>query len=440
MAHCAVIGGGIAGLAAAWELRRRGHTVTLFEREAELGGRCRTVLWRNAWRIRGAYAFVSAETNIVEQARALGVYAPELIEDQSERHVFRILRRGIVHDLRSLAAPHIATTSLLSAVEKARLLTALPALFAVGRGDSISLDDRTAIEHFRKASPAFADYVLEPVWGLFCGYSETDFSLAWLAWLMSRYDASSNAWWTYREDGVGRLPRAFQAAFEIDDGVTLRLGTEIASVRNDADGVSLVMRGDGQGSHAQFDAAVIAVPGPVAAELLATPTKEQSLLLNRTHYSRHDVIYVYFRSAAPPPIDRVVLPAAEGYHCASNLEFEQADRETLLVYGETKGDRGGLPEITDGPSILRRFIKDVVKFHPELAAAPVVDAFVQQNDLALPTFKPGYLTALADFRRAVPGPRLALAGDWLLNTSVGSAHLTGRQAAAELDAQLRVVA
>lgn len=43
MATIVVIGGGAAGIGASWGLARRGHSVTLIEREAELGGHCLAV-------------------------------------------------------------------------------------------------------------------------------------------------------------------------------------------------------------------------------------------------------------------------------------------------------------------------------------------------------------------------------------------------------------
>lgn len=437
--ECAVVGGGMAGMAAAAELRRRGHRVTLYEQETELGGRCRTFFWRGAWRIRGAYAFVAGEANVIEQAKALGIYAPELIEDRSEQHVFRILRRGRAHDLRSLAAPHIASTSLLSLLEKASMLKALPKVMTTGRSDPLKLDHLTAAAHFRRASPAFVDYVLEPVWGLFCGYAEDDYSLAWFAWLLSHYDANSNAWWTYRDEGVGRLSRAFQQSLEADDNVELQLGTSVAAVREDAGGVTVAALRDGERSERRFEAVVVALPGPRAAAVLEGTDPVRARLLAGSRYSHHDVVFVYLYTRQAAPIDRIVLPAAEGYCCAANLEFERADADTLFVYGETKGDRG-LGRDVSNDAILARFLKDVVRYHPPLAGAAVVDAYVQRNDLALPTFPPGFMTLLDAHRRAAAGSRVALAGDWLLNTSVGSAHLTGLQAAIALDARLRAAA
>jgi phytoene dehydrogenase-like protein len=68
-----VIGAGIAGLAAAWRLRQLGHEVVLLEAELAVGGRCRAQLWHGRWLALGAYAFLGSETNLIEQARALGI-------------------------------------------------------------------------------------------------------------------------------------------------------------------------------------------------------------------------------------------------------------------------------------------------------------------------------------------------------------------------------
>ena len=72
--HVAVIGGGIAGAGAALELRKAGAQVTLFDKNPDLGGRCRTFEWHGTWVIRGAGAFISSEKNLVELARELDIY------------------------------------------------------------------------------------------------------------------------------------------------------------------------------------------------------------------------------------------------------------------------------------------------------------------------------------------------------------------------------
>jgi len=44
-ASVAVIGGGIAGVAAAWSLHRSGYAVEIFERPPALGGNAKTFRW-----------------------------------------------------------------------------------------------------------------------------------------------------------------------------------------------------------------------------------------------------------------------------------------------------------------------------------------------------------------------------------------------------------
>src|SRR5690606_10213431 len=88
-----VVGGGIAGLGAAYRLREEGHEVVLLEKESEPGGRCRSLQWNGHWLALGALAFVGAETNLVELAKKLGIHSPEQIVDLTEWHRWSILVR-----------------------------------------------------------------------------------------------------------------------------------------------------------------------------------------------------------------------------------------------------------------------------------------------------------------------------------------------------------
>ena len=76
-----VVGAGIAGLGAAYRLREQGHEVVLLEKDAEPGGRCRSVLWHGQWAVTGAFAFLGSETNLIEQAQKLGLYTPDQLAD-----------------------------------------------------------------------------------------------------------------------------------------------------------------------------------------------------------------------------------------------------------------------------------------------------------------------------------------------------------------------
>ena len=80
----AIVGTGVAGLGAARLLRKAGAEVTLFEKEADFGGRCRTHEWNGTWIIRGAAAFVGGEEEPVALARELGIYREGNLKDCQE--------------------------------------------------------------------------------------------------------------------------------------------------------------------------------------------------------------------------------------------------------------------------------------------------------------------------------------------------------------------
>jgi protoporphyrinogen oxidase len=73
-----VLGGGAAGMTAAWELAQSGARVTVIEREARLGGLCATHE-RDGWRFDlGGHRFISRSGDLV--ARVRGLLGEELLE------------------------------------------------------------------------------------------------------------------------------------------------------------------------------------------------------------------------------------------------------------------------------------------------------------------------------------------------------------------------
>lgn len=182
----AIVGAGIAGLGAALRLREKGHEVTVFERASNAGGRCGSIHWWGEWRITGAFAFITSEDNLIAQARSLGIYDTlprvELTEDHEQ---FLLYRRSKLIKQRSFAVADILRNEAIPIREKAALGLAFPKLAGqLVRNDprdlttAAQLDTDTACGWFRRHSPAFVDYYLEPTMQMFCGYGEDDYSLA----------------------------------------------------------------------------------------------------------------------------------------------------------------------------------------------------------------------------------------------------------------------
>ncbi len=158
-----VIGGGISGLTAAWQLKKAGLDVCLLEDQTEVGGCTRSELRDGFLLEKGPFNVIvrdaAFETLLEEFADVAGVVSA----DPSSRKRF-IYRRG-----RILAVPSnpvaLATTPLLSMTGKARLLAGL---VASRRG---TLNEET-IEQVavRRFGPQVADtFVSAVVAGIFAG-------------------------------------------------------------------------------------------------------------------------------------------------------------------------------------------------------------------------------------------------------------------------------
>ena len=433
-----VVGAGIAGLGAAYRLRELGHDVVLLERDAEPGGRCRSVHWHGLWPVTGAFAFLGSETNLIEQAQKLGLYTPDQLSDLTAAHRWNVLvKRRDALDFGAFDMLAAARHPAIPLGEKARLLATLPKLakqmLSADPRDltsAVALDDVNACEYFRRYSPTFVDYFLEPCMGMFCGYGEDDFSLGWAAWSSAgRLSWSGGTMWSFKERGAGKLTWALVRHLAADPGTELRLGQAVQRVDTHADGVQVQLGGE----TLTGDALVMAVPGHQVAALMPGLDAARRGFFEQVDYAGHHIVYYLLDRPKGELLDTYVLPAADGFRRTGNLRFTDLGNGSTFAHSQWKdwGCRQHADATTD--ELLAMSWADVVDAVPALQGTRVIDSFISRQPAAICKRPKGYITQLKRFRELGPLPRVAFCGDYLSNSTVGQAHWTGLQAAEALN-------
>lgn len=444
--HVIVVGGGIAGLGAAWRLREQGHAVTLFERDTEPGGRCRSVAWNGLWAPTGAFAFLGAETNLIEQARQLGLYQPEALHDLTAAHRWNVLiKRNKAVDFGEFNLTSAARHPAIPLTEKARLLATLPTLaLQMAQADpqditsAIALDDVSACAYFRRYSPTFVDYFLEPCMGMFCGYAEDDFSLGWTIWSSSgRLSWSGNSMWTFKERGAGRLTWALGQHFAQDAGTDYRPGHTVQQVSWTDQGVTVQATApDGSAQAVQGDAVVMAVPGHLVAPLMPGLDAGRRSFFEGIRYAGHHILYFLLDRPQGELLDTYVLPAADGFRRTGNLRFSDLGDGRTFAHAQWKEPGCRQHAGASDDELLDLTWQDMREAVPALQGTRVLDRLASPQPAAICARPPGFIAQVQRFNQLGPLPRVAFCGDYLSNSTVGQSHGSGLQAAEALMARL----
>lgn len=432
-----VVGGGIAGLGAAFRLREAGHAVVLLEKDTEVGGRCRSVLWNGVWAVTGAFAFLGSETNLTEQAKKLGIHQPDQLADLTAAHQWNVW-------VKRKQAVHFGSFDLLGAArhpfipfgEKARLLATIPALARqVIAGDprditsAAAFDDVNACAYFRRYAPTFVDYFLEPCMGMFCGYGEDDFSLAWTVWSSSgRLSWGAKNIWSFKERGAGRLTWALGEHLRQDPGCDLRLGQAVRSVHPQGQGVRI----ETDAGTVTGDAVVMAVPGNHVAGLMPELDDARRAFFDSVDYAGHHIVYYLLDRPKGELLDTYVLPAADGFKRTGNLRFTDMGNGKTFAHSQWKDWGCRRHAGASDAELLDIAWRDVVDVLPELAATRVLDSFISRQPDAICKRPKGYIAGLQRFQALGRLERVVFCGDYLSNSTVGQSHWSGMQAAEQL--------
>lgn len=439
-----VIGGGIAGLAAAWTLREHETEVVIIEKNADVGGRCRSFAWNGFYLNRGAEAFIGSEENLIVQAQKLGIYdsLPHVdILDTTPRFYLLYKKKEII-TFDNFGLQDALKTSVIPLTEKLALGRVLPRLARqMASGDprdpvsAADYDDVNACAYFREYSPEFVKYFLEPHLSCFCGYGEEDFSLAWLLWLLgSRLTWGAKRWWTFTERGVGQLTYSLGEHFMRDPGTELRLQTVAQQLRRSEGRVEVDVMSEGHTETLRADAAIVTVPGTLVNNLLpGLDVARRNFFAGVSYSGHHNAWYLLDRPIGKlPQVPFILLPTVDGFTRICDVSFIDTGRGQTLVRAQWKNQRCKETQAWSSEDILDDGWVDIVAAYPELQGAVCLDRTIERNDLAIARRPAGYLRTLKQFRALGPLPRVAFAGDYLINSTVGQSHWSGTQAAKEL--------
>ena len=322
--HVVVVGGGIAGLAAARFLTRDGPRdlrVTVLESSSEVGGKLRVSEVAGVAVDEGAESLLLRRPEGVDLARSVGL--GEDLEDAATTSA-AVWTRGAMHpmpsgtvmgvpgDLRSLAA-----TGLLTGRELSRLpLDAWLPRTEIGEDVSVGRYVRARLGR------GVLDRLVEPLLGgVYAGRADQlslEATLPALApharrerSLLAAVRASRSgapvsdaAVFGAPRGGLGRLPAAVARA----SGASIRTGVTVRELARTPDGWRLAVGPTASPEEVLADAVILAVPASAAARLLRPHLPAAASELAQIRYASVAVVALAFPVAAFP-----VAPSGSGF-------------------------------------------------------------------------------------------------------------------------------
>jgi squalene-associated FAD-dependent desaturase len=428
-ARVAVVGGGLAGIAAALELADNGAGVTLFESRSRLGGATYSVQRNDYWIDNGQHVLLRCCTAYRGLLARLGV--GHLVPIQPRLRI-PILREGkppaFLHRAPLPAPLHLVPTllryALLDRGERAGALRAAVALRKLDPAEP-SLDERTFGDWLRdhgQSEAALAelwDLITVPTLNLPAG--EASLALATFVFRTGMLDAADAS-----DIGVPTVPLqqlhgdAATTALEAR-GARIVLGAPARTV----EATRVVVDGGAE----DVDAAIVAVPHDAVARIVPPGVVDErslqqlgaSPIVNlHVHYDRRVLDEPFAAAAAESPL-QWLFDRTE----SSGVQEGQLVSVSLS---------SAATEISEPIATLReRYLPALERLLPAAAAADVIDFTATREPRATFLAAPGSASLRPGTRTSVPG--LYLAGAWTATgwpATMESAVRSGRAAAAAL--------
>ena len=423
----AVVGGGIAGLAAANAAQRSGATVALLEADSRLGGKVQTETFLGSPVDTGPDAFLARRPEAVGLCRELGL-DDELVSPATgqayvwTRGQLQAIPPGLVLGVPARLGP-LLRSPLLSPAGRARALLDL-VLPARHRDGDVSIGDLVS----RRFGDEVAQRLVDPLLGgINAGRSERLSAAASAPQLMTAAARGHSLARSLRSqpatavegpvfyslrDGTGRLVAKLRETLD-SGGAVVRTATLVVSLDRRAEGWRLVTAA---GEDIDARSVVLAVPAFAAAELLRPLAASAADQLLAIDYASVALVTLAFEPAALPVPDGsgFLVPRVDGRLLSActwfSTKWPQVRPDGKVVVRLSAGKAGDhrIDNLDDG-ELTARLLSEM---HAATgAAANPVASRVNRWPLSFPQYDVGHLERVERLDREVEAlGSIALAG------------------------------
>lgn len=431
----AVVGGGPAGLTAAWRLLARGAVPVVFEARDHVGGRMRTDAVGDYRVDAGAQLISSSFAGFFHVLRAAGAEARAVRSPGRDA----LWSRGRPHEVVYGSPGSLLASGALPLGTKVKMgAVYLPFLHRhaddlelhdLGRAAAAGLDgESVAAWGERQMGRDFVDMLAYPILATLYGALPEETSAGFYH-ALSRQGVSLEIF-ALRGGAAGFCEALADVVRQ--GGGEVRCHAAVESVATFAGGGVEVSVG---GARERFDAAVVASPAPVAREMVGDAMPEAAAWLGGVRTRATVVLGLLLDRPAGVRWFGCSFARGEGRH-VSTVCVEENKGPGLVPAG--RGLVVVFPSPETGERLLEAEPRTVVDtLLPEtVRALPGVDAAVERARVyrwphGWTLFRPGYLAHLNRFRggEVEGGAPIALAGEYLVSPTVEGAVISGWRAA-----------
>jgi oxygen-dependent protoporphyrinogen oxidase len=426
----AVVGGGIAGLSAAWQLAQLGYSVELLEAADSVGGKLRVES------LAGVQIDVGAEAMLARRREGVGLIAELGLADRmiaplttsARLRVGGALRAlpagtmlGIPTDLDALRSSGVLTEHAFGRVAAEPELPALEPLtedVAVGR----LVRERLGNE--------VADRLVEPLLGgVYAGRADElslSATMPALAAALSSggslieaarsvvdrgtHDVTAGPVFASLTGGLGGLASELASSGRF----TVRTGVTVRAISRTLDGFALHCGAVPTAEQVLADAVVVAVPPAKAARLLSDLAPSAAAELAGIESASVGIVSFAFRDVALPAGSGLLVGVREGLAVkgvtVSSQKWPLANTDGLIMLRASVGRAGESQILQREDADLIRLVRRELGELIGVSAEPV-DSRVTRWGGGLPQYAVGHLERVARIRQAVDRvPGLAVCG------------------------------